>query len=213
MASPGFERHAAPSEREMHVHARRSTHGRPGRSVRCTDSPSTTAGFARTGCVVGIALPVLADCCVAAARPGNTHHLERGMNAEASTIEAADRLFAQITPGWDDFPEAGALRALIEDALARAAGAERESLTITSPTSRRRSVRLAVLCGPASLDSFYAGEAAELSTSDTGECYLVYRRNDGGDYAVQWSTATALPESLVAACPDVLARAMFDGDR
>ena len=41
---------------------------------------------------------------------------------------------------------------------------------------------------------------------------LVYRRRDGGDYAVTWSQATTVPAPIMQALPDVLAVAMLEGD-
>ena len=98
-------------------------------------------------------------------------------------------------------------------ALEAAAEAPPEILTVTSPVSKPARLRLAPLAERVNLDSFYGGEGAELCVSHDGQCYLVYRRSDGGDYCVLWSSATLMPESLMLSLPDVLAAAMFDGDR
>jgi hypothetical protein len=130
----------------------------------------------------------------------------------APVLETAlQRLLTQVVINWTAFPQTEALETLLRQHLAEAAAADVEVLTVSTPVSRVRRLRLATVCGPASLDSFYSGEAAELSISDDGCCYLVYRRSDGGDYAVQWSSATAIPDALVADVPDLLATAMFDG--
>ena len=68
-------------------------------------------------------------------------------------------------------------------------------------------VRLLVADGE--LDSMYGKERAELSVSHDGVCYLVYRRYDGGDYAIVWSPATLIPASTMAKMPDVLVVAML----
>ena len=64
----------------------------------------------------------------------------------------------------------------------------------------------------ADLDSFYHNEWAELAISHDGRLFLVYRRRDGGDYAVTWSQATTVPAPVMQALPDVLATAMLEGD-
>ena len=121
---------------------------------------------------------------------------------------------AQLLARWRRFPEAddAALRALLEPALARAAEAEPELMTVMNPVSRPMRLRLAVLVSDAGLDRMYRQEWAELSLDRDGHCYLVYRRGDGGVYAIQWSPATTVPESMMKALPESLARAMLEGD-
>ena len=128
-----------------------------------------------------------------------------------SSDSALVRLRTQLTAGWETFPDAEGLDVLLQEALTRASDAEPQVITVTSPVSRPMRLRLARLGDPANLDSFYRGESAELCVSQQGCCYLVYRRSDGGEYAVEWSSATLVPEQLMRNLPDVLAAAMFDG--
>ena len=125
-----------------------------------------------------------------------------------------ERARAQLLARWRRFPAAEdrALRELLGAALHRAAGAEPEILTVMNPVSRPVRLRLAVLVSDAGLDRLYRQEWAELSLSHDGVCYLVYRRGDGGAYAIEWSPATTVPESMMQALPDSLARAMLEGD-
>jgi hypothetical protein len=124
---------------------------------------------------------------------------------------ALTQLRAQVLVGWHEFPRLAELDAVLSAALARAAATPVAVLTITNPVSRPLRVRLATLANPTSLDAFYGGEAAELSVSADGVCYLIYRRSDGGDYGVEWSSATLMPSALMLELPEVLASAMFDG--
>ncbi len=124
------------------------------------------------------------------------------------------RLRSQILSRWNAFPAArGAkLDGLLAEALARAEAAEPEILTVMDPVARPQRLRLATVVGDADLDSIYHNEWAELTISHDGRCFLVYRRRDGGDYAVTWSPATTVPAALMAALPDVLAMAMLESD-
>lgn len=126
---------------------------------------------------------------------------------------ALHRLHQQLLAGWNEFPRLAELDELLVPALEQAAAAPPAILTVTSPVSRPARLRLAPLAARTDLDSFYHGEGAELCVSHDGQCYLVYRRNDGGDYCVLWSSATLMPEALMHSLPDVLAEAMFDGER
>jgi hypothetical protein len=128
------------------------------------------------------------------------------------TTSALDRAHEQLLAGWRDFPCTAELDELLVPALERAAEATPSVLTVTSPVSRPARLRLAPLAARTNLDSFYHGEGAELCVSHDGQCYLVYRRADGGDYCVLWSSATLMPEALMLSLPDVLAAALFDGD-
>ena len=136
---------------------------------------------------------------------------ESGSSAPSTPIERAR---AQLLARWRRFPEADdvALRALLEPAIARAVEADPELMTVMNPVSRPMRLRLAVLVSDAGLDRMYRQEWAELSLDLNGRCYLVYRRGDGGKYAIEWSPATTVPESMMKALPDCLARAMLEGD-
>ena len=136
---------------------------------------------------------------------------ESGSGAPSTPIERAR---AQLLARWRHFPEADdvALRALLEPAIARAVEAEPELMTVMNPVSRPMRLRLGVLVSDAGLDRMYRQEWAELSLDLNGRCYLVYRRGDGGKYAIEWSSATTVPESMMKALPECLARAMLEGD-
>ena len=136
---------------------------------------------------------------------------ERGSGALPTPLERAR---AQLLARWRHFPEAddATLRALLEPAIARAAEAEAELMTVMNPVSRPMRLRLGVLVSDAGLDRMYRQEWAELSVDRSGRCYLVYRRGDGGKYAIEWTPATTVPESMMKAMPDCLALAMLEGD-
>ena len=127
---------------------------------------------------------------------------------------ALARLRARILVRWSSFPEARSdeLDALLTDALERAAKAVPEVLTVMDPASRPQRLRLATVVAAADLDSFYHNEWAELAISHDGRLFLVYRRRDGGDYAVTWSQATTVPVPVMQGLPDVLATAMLESD-
>lgn len=128
--------------------------------------------------------------------------------------DALARLRAQVLVRWSAFPDrlGGELDALLAEALERAAAAEPEILTVMDPASRPQRLRLATVVAEADLDSFYHNEWAELAISHDGRLFLVYRRRDGGDYAVTWSQATTVPAPVMQGLPDVLAIAMLEGD-
>jgi hypothetical protein len=133
------------------------------------------------------------------------------MTDSCSFEQPMANLQEQLVVNWSKFARQDELDELLLEALTRAAKTDVQLITVTSPASRLLRLRLAPVTERASLDTLYNGESAELSVSDDGRCFLVYRRNDGGDYAVQWSTATLVPEALLREIPDVLASAMFDG--
>ena len=135
-------------------------------------------------------------------------------SARRATGDALARLRSQILVRWHSFPDARGreLDALLADALERAAAAAPEVLTVMDPASRPQRLRLATVVGEADLDSFYHNEWAELAISHDGRLFLVYRRRDGGDYAVTWSQATTVPAPVMQALPDVLATAMLESD-
>ena len=120
----------------------------------------------------------------------------------------------QLLVRWGSFPPRSmeGLDRLLDDALARAGGAEPELLTVMNPVSRPVRLRLAPIAADADLDRMYHRASAELSVSADGHCYLVYRQLDGGDYAVLWSAATSLPEALLSRLPDPLATALLETD-
>ena len=128
--------------------------------------------------------------------------------------DALARLRAQVLVRWSAFPDMlqGKLDALLCDALEQAAAAKPEVLTVMDPATRPQRLRLATVVAEADLDSFYHNEWAELAISHDGRLFLVYRRRDGGDYAVTWSQATTVPAPVMQALPDVLATAMLEGD-
>ena len=127
---------------------------------------------------------------------------------------AMQRLRTQLLQRWTRFPAAprAALDELLRDGLARAATAASETITVTSPVSRSQRLRLATLVSDRALDAMYQQEWAELAVSSSGRCYLIYRRRDGGDYAIEWSPSTTLPTTMTALLPDELALAMLEGD-
>ena len=132
-------------------------------------------------------------------------------DSQDNLSESLQRALEQIVVNWDAYPRLEALKTLLAGAIEEAKCAEVQVLTVSSPVSRPARLRLKTLTELTSLDAFYGGESAEFCLNHDGRCYLVYRRSDGGDYAVEWSSATLMPESLMRALPDVLAAAMFDG--
>ena len=134
--------------------------------------------------------------------------------ARGSAGGALARLRARVLARWREFPDSrrGELDTLLADALARAAAADPEVLTVMDPAARPQRLRLAPVAARADLDSFYHNEWAELAVSHDGRLFLVYRRRDGGDYAVTWSQATTVPAPVMQALPDVLATAMLESD-
>ena len=142
----------------------------------------------------------------------NENHSES--DARGSDGDALARLRAQVLARWNVFPDRqrGELDALLAEAIERAAAAAPEVLTVMDPASRPQRLRLATVVAEADLDSFYHNEWAELAISHDGRLFLVYRRRDGGDYAVTWSQATTVPAPVMQALPDVLATAMLEND-
>ena len=141
-----------------------------------------------------------------------TGNSDSGVRGDAG--DALTRLRAQVLARWNAFPDPlrDELDALLAGALAEAAAADAEILTVMDPASRPQRLRLATVVAEADLDSFYHNEWAELAISHDGRLFLVYRRRDGGDYAVTWSQATTVPAPVMQALPDVLATAMLEGD-
>ncbi len=141
-----------------------------------------------------------------------TGNSDAGVRGDAG--DALARLRAQVLARWNAFPDTlrGELDALLAGALEEASAAPPEILTVMDPASRPQRLRLATVVEGADLDSFYHNEWAELAISHDGRLFLVYRRRDGGDYAVTWSQATTVPAPVMRALPDVLATAMLEGD-
>ena len=139
---------------------------------------------------------------------------QSGRPTRPAAGEALVRLRAQVLARWRAFPDArrGELDALLAGALSNAAAADPEVLTVMDPAARPQRLRLAPVVARADLDSFYHNEWAELAVSHDGRLFLVYRRRDGGDYAITWSQATTVPAPIMQALPDVLAVAMLEGD-
>ena len=128
---------------------------------------------------------------------------------------ALDRLKARFLARWDNFPgdAASALDDLLTQALAQADDAEPEVITVMNPVSRPQRLLLGVLATDAGLDRMYRRECAELSVSHDGRCYLVYRRRGDSAYAIEWSHATTLPETMLNVLPDALVLAVLQSDR
>ena len=141
-----------------------------------------------------------------------TGNSDAGVRGDAG--DALARLRTQVLARWNVFPDTlrDELDALLAGALEKAGAAPPEILTVMDPASRPQRLRLATVVEGADLDSFYHNEWAELAVSHDGRLFLVYRRRDGGDYAVTWSQATTVPAPVMQALPDVLATAMLEGD-
>ena len=129
------------------------------------------------------------------------------------TAKPLARLRAQLVQD-DSVVEEGddaALDALLIGALVEAAAAAPELMTVSSPVSRPQRLKLSVLVSDEGLDSMYGKERAERAVSHDGVCYLIYRRSDGGDYAVVWSPSTLMAPTTMSKLPDVLVAAMLGG--
>lgn len=134
---------------------------------------------------------------------------------EDKPLSALDRLKKQFLARWDAFPDdaESALEDLLEQALAQALEAKPEVITVMNPVSRPQRLLLGILATDAGLDRMYRREWAELSVSSEGRCYLVYRRRKDSPYAIEWSHATTLPETMLNVLPDVLVLAVLQSDR
>jgi hypothetical protein len=130
------------------------------------------------------------------------------------TTTPLQTLRTQLLQRWRQFPpeRLDELDAELDAALTQAQAAKPEMLTVMNPVSRPLRLRLAVLVSDRDLDPLYRLEWAELAVSDRGRCYLVYRRRDGGDYAIEWSPSTTLPASMADDLSDVLALALLEDD-
>jgi len=87
-----------------------------------------------------------------------------------------------------------------------------ERITVMNPVSRPSRMRLGVLLADAGLDTMYSQESAELSVSDTGKLYLVYRRSQSGDYAIEWTPATTLPPTMMDSLSEPLAEVLLGSE-
>jgi len=87
-----------------------------------------------------------------------------------------------------------------------------ERITVMNPVSRPARMRLGVLLTDAGLDTMYSQECAELSVSDTGKLYLVYRRSQSGDYAIEWTPATTLPPTMMDSLSEPLAEVLLNSE-
>jgi len=124
---------------------------------------------------------------------------ETGDSARAAPADSLAEARARLLDGVGPLSptESEALDGQLSPALRTAAAADAEVLTVMNPVMRPVTLRLASLATDTALDAMYAQEWAELSVSANGALYLVYRRRDGEDYAVEWSPATSLPASLL----------------
>jgi hypothetical protein len=129
-------------------------------------------------------------------------------------MEAIERAYAAVTERWQAFPDSQVdeLKELLSQGHAAADAAAVEILTVMNPTTRPQPLRLAVLARDDGIDNLYHQEWCELAIEAGGGLYLVYRRKDGNHYAVSWSPATTLPETLQRALPPALALAVLGGD-
>ena len=125
-----------------------------------------------------------------------------------------NRLRKQLLLRWQTFPadQLNDLDSILSSALIDAAAAEPELITVMNPVTRPRRLQLATLVSDKGLDTMYQLEWAELAISSEGQCYLVYRRRSGGDYAIVWSPATTLPATMPGQLPESLALALLGGD-
>lgn len=133
-------------------------------------------------------------------------------NGDATTPLALLR--AQLLQRWQSFPEdkSKQLDLELQEALDRAAGSEPELVTVMNPVSRPQRLHLAVLVTDADLDTMYQQEWGELAVSDAGRCYLIYRRREDGDYAIEWSPATSMPRTMMNRLSEPLASALLESD-
>jgi len=84
-----------------------------------------------------------------------------------------------------------------------------ERITVMNPVSRPIRMRLGIVLTDAGLDTMYSQERAELSVSDSGKLYLVYRRSQSGDYAIEWTPATTLPPTMMDSLSEPLAEVLL----
>ena len=124
------------------------------------------------------------------------------------------RLRAQLLQRWLSFPAklSTDLDVMLEQGIEGAVASEPEIITVMNPVSRPVHLRLATLVSDKDLDTMYQQEWGEISVSDDGRCYLVYRRRDGTDYAIEWSPTTNLPATMMSRLPEPLAAALLGGD-
>ena len=139
---------------------------------------------------------------------------ESQRNGDTSDSTPLALLRAQLLQRWRNFPEdkSEQLDLELKEALNRAADSEPELVTVMNPVSRPQRLRLAVLVTDADLDTMYQQEWGELAVSDTGRCYLIYRRRENSDYAIEWSPSTSIPTTMMNGLSDPLATALLESD-
>lgn len=127
---------------------------------------------------------------------------------------ALRRLERQVLARRQSYPQelAAPLRTELEAALAQAREASAEIITVMNPVSRPTPLKLGRLVEDTALDTMYAQEWDELSVSDAGVLYLVYRRRNGDHYAIEWTPATTLPPTMMACLSPALAAALLESD-
>ena len=140
---------------------------------------------------------------------------EQPQTPQETAPSALERLKSGFLARWENFPSdaASALDDLLTEALAEAHNAEPEVITVMNPVSRPQRLMLGVLATDAGLDRMYRREWAEFSVSSDGRCYLVYRRRGDSAYAIEWSHATTLPETMLNVLPDALVLAVLQSGR
>lgn len=142
-------------------------------------------------------------------------HSDNTPNSNANTPEnkasalnkLMERLVAKKSGLNDDMRQQ--LEAELTSAFDQCFANEPERITVMNPVSRPTRMRLGVLLTDAGLDTMYSQERAELSVSDTGKLYLVYRRSQSGDYAIEWTPATTLPPTMMDSLSDPLAEVLL----
>ncbi len=142
----------------------------------------------------------------------NTPRSEANMPPEQ--VKALSNLMERLVahrPGLDDNIR-HQLEAELASAISQCFTEESERITVMNPVSRPTRMRLGVLLTDAGLDTMYSQEHAELSVSDTGKLYLVYRRSQSGDYAIEWSPATTLPPTMMDSLSEPLAEVLLGSE-
>lgn len=132
-------------------------------------------------------------------------------NLSTDQASALSKLMERLTarkPGLDENTQQQ-LKAELLSAFNACFTNDPEQITVMNPVSRPTRMRLGVLHSDAGLDSMYSQERAELSVSDSGKLYLVYRRSQSGDYAIEWTPATTLPPTMMDGLSESLAEVLL----
>jgi len=135
-------------------------------------------------------------------------------NLPADQARALGKLMEQLIalrPGLDENTQQQ-LKAELSSAFNQCFTNDPERITVMNPVSRPTRIRLGVLLTDAGLDTMYSQEYAELSVSDTGKLYLVYRRSQSGDYAIEWTPATTLPPTMMDSLSEPLAEVLLSSE-